>query len=146
MSGVPIIVVPVRDGVVPSGGLDAVAEGADVGASVIVVGSLAAVAAGDLAGLVAMLAPDVTMTADGVAAQMGAQPSTEGSTAVAEVFSGRALGARAAIIDGAAGFAWTVGDGVKVAWDVVVVDGAIVHINVLAAPETLARTPIAELP
>lgn len=100
---------------------------------------------GDLAGLVAMLAPDVTMDADDAAVEMGSVRTTTGAAAVAETFSGRALGARAAAIDGAVGFAWSVGGGVKVAWDVVVVDGRITHIDMLADQETLARTPIAEL-
>jgi hypothetical protein len=46
--------------------------------------------------------------ADGAATRMGAQSEVRGASAVAGFFNGRAQGAGAALVDGAAGAAWVV--------------------------------------
>jgi RNA polymerase sigma factor (sigma-70 family) len=92
--------------------------------------------------LIALLHPDATLIADQTAVTMGSPARRDGADEVAATFSGRAGGARPAMIDGATGFVWAVDGGTRVAWDVAVVDGRIVHIEMLAAPETLAGLDI----
>jgi RNA polymerase sigma-70 factor (ECF subfamily) len=92
---------------------------------------------GDVDTLVALLHPDVVLRADAVAVEMGSPAVVRGATEVAGIFSGRALAAQAAEIDGATGVVWMVGGRPKVAWDFTVVDGEVVHIDMLAAPGTL---------
>jgi RNA polymerase sigma-70 factor (ECF subfamily) len=53
------------------------------------------------------------------------------------MFSGRALAAQAALIDGAVGVVWAVAGRPKVAWDLIIEDGKIIHIDMLAATATL---------
>jgi hypothetical protein len=57
--------------------------------------------------------------------------------AVAATFSGRALAARPALIDGVVGVVWAVGGRPQVVWDLTISDGRIVHIDMLAAPDSL---------
>jgi hypothetical protein len=49
-------------------------------------------------------------------------------------------------IDGGVGLVWLVDGGAKVAWDFVVTDGRIVHIDMLAVDDTLAVLELAVLP
>jgi RNA polymerase sigma-70 factor (ECF subfamily) len=80
---------------------------------------LAAMRGGDLAGLIALLDPDVVLRADDVAVQAaaanlarGAPPlkkEIRGAHAVAETFKGRAAAAQLALVDGAPGAAWAPG-------------------------------------
>ncbi|MGH9283287.1 MAG: sigma factor-like helix-turn-helix DNA-binding protein, partial [Acidimicrobiales bacterium] len=98
---------------------------------------LAASRNGDFDALVALLDPDVVLHADPVAVHMGSPEILRGAAAVAGTFSGRALAARAALIDGAVGVVWAVGGRPKVAWDFTITDGRIVHIDMLAAPDAL---------
>jgi RNA polymerase sigma-70 factor (ECF subfamily) len=64
---------------------------------------------------------------------------------VAGTFSGRALAAQAAVIDGAVGVVWMVGGRPKVAWDFTVADGKVVHIDMIAASESLDVLDVALL-
>jgi RNA polymerase sigma-70 factor, ECF subfamily len=98
---------------------------------------LAASRKGDFDALVALLDPDVVLEADAAAVHMGSPEEVRGAAAVAGTFSGRALAAQAALIDGAVGVVWAVGGRPKVAWDFTIADGTIVHIDMLAAPESL---------
>ena len=98
---------------------------------------LAASRAGDLAGLVAVLDPDVALRADAAGARMGAPEDVLGAEAVARVFSGRALEAQAAIVDGLAGIAWAPKGLVRVVWELEIVGPVITRIDMLAAAETL---------
>jgi RNA polymerase sigma-70 factor (ECF subfamily) len=98
---------------------------------------LAASRNGDFDALVALLEPDIVLRADSVAVRMGSAEEVRGATAVAGTFSGRALQARPALIDGAVGIVWAVGGRPKVAWDFTIRHGKIVHIDMLAAPESL---------
>jgi RNA polymerase sigma factor (sigma-70 family) len=98
---------------------------------------LAASRNGDFDGLLALLDPDVMIRADAAAVRMGSPEQTRGAHAVAGTFSGRALAARPALVDGTVGVVWAVGGRPKVVWDFVIEDGKVVHIDMLAAPETL---------
>jgi RNA polymerase sigma factor (sigma-70 family) len=98
---------------------------------------LAASRNGDFDALVALLDPDIVLEADAAAVRMGSPEAVRGAPAVAGTFSGRALGAQPAIIDGAVGIVWEVGGKLKVAWDFTISDGKIAHIDMLATPESL---------
>ncbi len=98
---------------------------------------LAASRNGDFDALVALLDPDIVLEADTAAVRMGSPEEVRGAPAVAGTFSGRALGAQPALIDGAVGIVWEVGGNLKVAWDFTISDGKIAHIDMLAAPESL---------
>jgi RNA polymerase sigma-70 factor (ECF subfamily) len=99
---------------------------------------LAAARQGDFEALLTLLHPDVVLDADDRAVRLGSPASVAGASGVAGMFSGRALGAQPALIDGAVGMAWAVDGGLRVAWDVAVEDGRIVHIDMIAAPESLS--------
>jgi len=98
---------------------------------------LAASRSGDFDALVALLDPDIVLVADAAAVDMGSPEVTQGAAAVAGTFSGRALAAEPARIDGAVGIVWAVGGRAKVAWDFTIRDGKVVHIDMLAASDTL---------
>ncbi len=98
---------------------------------------LAASRSGNFDALVALLDPDIVLRADATAVRMGSPEEIRGAAAVAGTFSGRALAARAALIDGAIGIVWMVGGRPKVAWDFIIEDGRIAFIDMLAAPHTL---------
>jgi RNA polymerase sigma factor (sigma-70 family) len=98
---------------------------------------LAASRNGDFDALLALLDPDVLLQADAAAVQMGATGEVRGAHAVARTFSGRALAAQPALIDGAVGVVWAVGGRLRVAWDFTIKGGKIAHIDMLAAGESL---------
>jgi RNA polymerase sigma factor (sigma-70 family) len=98
---------------------------------------LAASRTGDFDALVALLDPDIVLVADAAAVEMGSPEKTQGAAAVAGTFSGRALAAEPALIDGGVGIVWAVSGRAKVAWDFTIRDGKIVHIDMLAASDTL---------
>lgn len=101
---------------------------------------------GDLAGLIALLAPGVVLRADIGAIQMGAEPVVTGAEAVARNFSGRAAAARLAVIDGAPGVAWFAGHEVRVAFVFTMgADGQVQAIDLVADPATLATIVVAPL-
>ncbi len=114
---------------------------------------LAASRAGDLAGLVALLAPDAVLRADPVAVASawarhahGAPPlapEVRGAEAVASVFSGRARGAAPALVEGAPGAVWAPGGRPRAVFRFGVADGRIVSVDVVADPEVVARTAVA---
>jgi RNA polymerase sigma-70 factor (ECF subfamily) len=101
---------------------------------------------GDFDALVAMLDPDVVLRADSAAVQLGSPKETVGAAAVAGTFSGRAMGAQPALIEGAVGMVWVVGGRTKVAWDFTIRDGKVVRIDMLAAPDTLGDMEVTVLP
>src|SRR4051812_39453940 len=78
---------------------------------------LAASRRGEFDALVALLHPDIVLRADTAAVGMGAPGDLHGAAAVAGMFSGRAQGAKPALIDGTPGVVWMVGGRPKVAWD-----------------------------
>lgn len=98
---------------------------------------LAASRGGDLEGLIALLDPDIVLHADQAAATMGSPELVRGASAVANVFSGRALGAKPALLDGIIGIAWAPGGRAKVAWDFTVIDGRVARIDMVADEHSL---------
>jgi RNA polymerase sigma factor (sigma-70 family) len=106
---------------------------------------LAASRAGDFDALVGLLDPDVVLEADAAAVRLGSPAEVRGAVAVAGTFSGRALAAQAALIDGVVGVVWAVKGRPKVAWDFTIRDGRIVHIDMLAAGDSLDGLGVAVL-
>jgi RNA polymerase sigma-70 factor (ECF subfamily) len=106
---------------------------------------LAASRNGRFDALVALLHPDVVLEADSTAVRMGSPEEVRGPTAVAGTFSGRALGAQPALIDGAVGIVWAVGGRPRVAWNFTFRHDKIVHIDMLAAPDSLDELDLALL-
>jgi RNA polymerase sigma-70 factor (ECF subfamily) len=98
---------------------------------------LAASRGGDLNALLAVLDPDVVLRADPAAVQAGASAEVRGAAAVADTFKGRAVAARPALIDGAAGAVWAPGGRPRVAFGFTITRGKIVAIDLVADPERL---------
>lgn len=92
---------------------------------------------GNFDALVSILHPDVVLQADAAGVQMGAAAQLIGSAAVAGTFSGRALAAQPALVDGAAAIVWAPGGQPKAVWEVTISNDQIVHMYMIAAPETL---------
>jgi RNA polymerase sigma-70 factor (ECF subfamily) len=112
---------------------------------VIVDAFLAAAREGDFGGLVRLLHPDVVLEADAAAVRIGAPEQLRGPDAVAGMFSGRALGARPALVGGVPGFAWSVDGRGRVAWAVTVRDGRVARIAMVADRDELAALDVTEL-
>jgi RNA polymerase sigma factor (sigma-70 family) len=91
---------------------------------------------GDFDALVALLDPNIVLRADAAAVQMGSPEQTIGAAAVAGTFCGRALAAQPALIEGAVGIVWMVGDQPKVAWDFTIEHDTVVAIEMVAASES----------
>ena len=100
---------------------------------------LAAARDGDFDRLVSLLHPDVDLHADAAGVAMGSPLRTTGADAVASTFSGRALGAQPAAIDGIIGFAWAPSGVPKVAWEVTTTNGRIVRIDMIGDVTTLVE-------
>jgi RNA polymerase sigma-70 factor (ECF subfamily) len=112
---------------------------------------LAASRDGDFEALVAVLAPNVVLRADDTAVRTAAAnkwtgtelPSEiRGARAVAEVFRGRAQGARRATIDGAAGAVWAPGGHTRSAFVFEVEGDRVVAIHLIMDPEPLAALDV----
>lgn len=103
---------------------------------------LSAARGGRLDDLIAALAPDIELHADVAGISMGAPAHLAGAHDVAESFSGRALGAQVAVIDGVPGMVWIVGDRPKVAWEFTIEDDRVVRIDMVADPDTLGAAHI----
>jgi len=103
---------------------------------------------GDLAGLLALLAPDVVLHADQAAVEAAAANAdrgapllareVRGAAAVAEAFRGRAKLAVPALIDGSVGFAGAPGGIPRFVFTVVVHDGRVAAIDLTAEPAAVA--------
>jgi Sigma-70 region 2 len=65
-----------------------------------------------------------------------------GAAAVAATFSGRAVGARLALIDGVPGMMWAQGGKIRVVFDFTIVGGTIAAIEMIADPEHLTQLDI----
>jgi RNA polymerase sigma-70 factor, ECF subfamily len=100
---------------------------------------LAASRGGDLAALLAVLAPDVVLRADAAAVQMGSAAEVRGAAAVAETFSNRARFAQPALVDGSIGLAWAPGGKPKVIFGMKITDGRIVEIELIADTERIGE-------
>src|SRR5882672_10685535 len=84
-------------------GLAKTSEADVAGHRKIVDAFLAAARSGDMAGLLAVLDPDVVLHADRAAARLGGIAELSGAEAVAANFKGKAQQARPALVDGALG-------------------------------------------
>jgi hypothetical protein len=100
---------------------------------------LAASRGGDFNALLAVLDPDVVFRADRTAVALGASAEVCGAAAVAGTFSGRAQGARPALIDGGMGLVVAVGGQLRVVLYLTIADGRIVGIDAVADPERLGQ-------
>ncbi len=98
---------------------------------------------GDMAGLLAVLDPDVVVRSDLAAQRGGARPEMAGAEEVALWFKGRATGARAALLDGQVGAVVAPLGRLLVALEVSVRDGRIVELRAVADAERLAGIDIA---
>lgn len=94
---------------------------------------------GDFDTLLALLHPDVVLRADRASVEMGAEARAVGARAVAETFSGRAKGAKVALLGGDAGAVWQQGGQVRVAFAFTVADGAVLAIDQIADAAHLAE-------
>jgi hypothetical protein len=91
---------------------------------------------GDFGALLALLDPDVVLTADADAVRVGAS-QVRGSQAVAETFAGRARAARLALINGQPGLVWAPGGKAQVVFGFTVEENKITAIQLLANSATL---------
>jgi RNA polymerase sigma-70 factor (ECF subfamily) len=106
---------------------------------------LAASKRGDFQALVSLLHPDAVLRADSVAVQMGATTDVLGAQAVAETFSGRARGARTALVGGAIGAVWTVEETPRVVFGFRIQDGLVVGIDLVADADHIAALDVIAL-
>jgi RNA polymerase sigma-70 factor, ECF subfamily len=103
---------------------------------------LAAARGGDFDALLSLLAPDAVMRADAVAVASGAAGEVVGAAAVAEVFAGRARGARLALVDGAAGVIWATGGRIRAVFDFTIVDGRVAGIDLMMDPASIDQLDV----
>jgi RNA polymerase sigma-70 factor (ECF subfamily) len=101
---------------------------------------LAASRAGDFDALLAVLDPDVVFRHDLTAVPAGASKVISGAQAVAKQFSGRARGARSALVNGAVGVVVASRHGrLFLVLNLTITHGKIVEINVVANPARLRQ-------
>jgi RNA polymerase sigma factor (sigma-70 family) len=109
----------------------------------IVAAFLAAAQRGDFAALLELLDPDVMLRGDQAAVRIGAPGQARGTAQVADLFSGRAQGARLALIDGAAGIAWAPHGQPRVIFIFTISRGTITAIDLIADPSRLRQHRVA---
>jgi RNA polymerase sigma-70 factor (ECF subfamily) len=100
---------------------------------------LAASRAGNFDALLAVLDPDVVFRHDLTIVPAGASPEVRGAASVARQFSGRAQGARIALVNGAVGLVVARHGRLFLVLNLTVTRGKIVEINVVADPERLRQ-------
>ena len=108
----------------------------------VVMAFLAASREGKFDRLLELLDPDVVLRADAAAVRMGAAAEVRGTRAVAETFSGRAMHARLALLNGVPGAVWQIGGQTRVAFVFTVTGGSITEIELLADGEALNQLHI----
>jgi RNA polymerase sigma-70 factor (ECF subfamily) len=107
---------------------------------------LAASKQGDMAGLLAILDPEVVLRADAAAVKLGGAPELRGAQAVAAMFKGRAQAAVPVLIDGSLGIQVAPGGRLLLVLRPTIVDGRIVAIEAVADRASLADLSIEALP
>jgi RNA polymerase sigma factor (sigma-70 family) len=107
----------------------------------VVAAFLAASREGDFEALLAMLDPDIVLRVDDAAALMGAAGAT-GAAAVAGTFCGRALAARPALIDGAAGAIWAQGGVTRVVFSFTITSGKVTAMELIADPGRIGQLEV----
>jgi RNA polymerase sigma-70 factor (ECF subfamily) len=100
---------------------------------------LAASREGHFEALLALLDPDVVLRGDAAAIAAGGPARVCGAHDVAQTFSGRAQGAKPALIDGEAGLVWAPGGQPKVVFALHIDGDVITRIDAIADPGHLAR-------
>ena len=100
---------------------------------------LAASRSGDFGALLALLDPEVVLSADTDAVRVGAAELVRGAQAVAETFSGRARAAQLALINGQPGLVWAPAGGPRVVFGFAFAENKITAIELLANSTTLAE-------
>jgi RNA polymerase sigma-70 factor (ECF subfamily) len=98
---------------------------------------LSASRGGDLAGLLRVLAPDVTLRADAAILRFGVVAEGVGPDVVAATFSGRAQAARLALIDGQPGAVWARGGKPQVVFRFAVDGDLVTAIEMIGDPDTI---------
>jgi RNA polymerase sigma-70 factor, ECF subfamily len=107
---------------------------------------LAASKAGDLAGLIAVLDPDVVVRGDAAAVRLGGEPEMVGAAAVAQAFKGRAVAAIVGLVDGEVGVHVPVGGRMLLVLQIAFADdGRIAAIDAVAEPAALGKLALAPL-
>ena len=109
---------------------------------------LAATRGGDLAGLIAILDPDVVLTSDGTAVPAGVARTVRGAQAVARGARAAAMRSRygrLALVNGAPGLVMAPGGRLVVALAFTFAEDRIIGIDVIADPERLAGLDLAVL-
>jgi len=106
---------------------------------------LAAAHAGNFDALLAVLDPDVVFRHDRTAVPAGASAEVHGAASVARQFSGRALGARLALVNGAVGIVVARHGRLFLVLNLTVTRGKIVEINVVADPARLHQLRLSVL-
>ncbi|XVV14183.1 sigma-70 family RNA polymerase sigma factor [Actinoplanes sp. CA-131856] len=106
---------------------------------------LAASRAGDFVKLLSLLDPDVRLRVDEAGRRLGAPAETEGSTLVAQFFSGRAASAVTALINGTVGIAVAPGGTTRIAVLLTFDAGHITAMEAIADPSHLATLTIEPL-
>jgi RNA polymerase sigma-70 factor (ECF subfamily) len=106
---------------------------------------LAASRAGNFDALLAVLDPDVVFRHDRTSVPEGASREVRGAEAVARQFSGRAQGARPALVNGSVGIVVARHGRLFLVLNVTITGGKIAEINVVADPERLQQLDLAVL-
>ena len=106
---------------------------------------LAASRAGNFDALLAVLDPDVVFRHDLTAVPAGASAEVHGSASVAQQFSGRAQGARLALVNGAVGLVVARHGRLFLVLNLTVTRDKIVEINVIADPARLRQLRLSVL-
>jgi RNA polymerase sigma factor (sigma-70 family) len=103
---------------------------------------LAASRNGDFNALLALLDPDVELTADETGARMGAYTGLRGAEVVAAKLAGGARVLRPALLGGMPGLVWMLRGEPQVAFGFTVVNGLITRIDLIADPERLREMDV----
>lgn len=114
---------------------------------------LAASRGGDFTALLAVLDPDIVLTADAAAINASASrkgapalaAEIRGAAAVADTFKGRAQAARLALVNGAVGAVFAPGGEPRAVFEFLIEGGKIAVISLVADPESLRRLDVAFL-
>jgi RNA polymerase sigma-70 factor (ECF subfamily) len=107
---------------------------------------LAAARSGDVAGLLAVLDPDVVLQADRAAVQLGGIAELRGAEAVAANFKGKAQLARPVLVDGALGVVVAPQGRLLLVLNLTFAGDRIASIDVVADPDRLEALDLSTLP
>jgi RNA polymerase sigma-70 factor (ECF subfamily) len=107
---------------------------------------LAAARSGDIAGLLAVLDPDVVLRADRTAQRLGDVAELRGAETVANNFKGKAQAARPALVDGALGVVVAPQGHLLLVLNLSFAGDRIAAIEVVADPDRLRALDLSTLP